>query len=170
MKMERAAFVFHPIGVVRSPHTDPAQTPIQPVFARGLKGRVVLDPRYTAGLVDLDGFSHIYVCYVFHATQETNLSVRPFLEETPHGVFATRAPCRPNKLGFSVVRLISIEENVLHIEDVDMLDGTPVIDIKPYVARFDHREHVRSGWQDEIADDTAAVRGRRGFGKSEQHG
>ena len=161
--MKSAEFVFHTIGVVQSPHTDPSKTPIQPVFAQQAKGTVILDPCYSDGLVDLEGFSHIYLFYVFHKTKETKLIVRPFLEETTHGVFATRAPFRPNKLGFSVVKLISIEGNVLNVEDIDVLDGTPVIDIKPYIARFDTRDNVRSGWQDRIPDDTAALRGQRGF-------
>ena len=161
--MKGTEFVFHAIGVVRSPHTDPSKTPIQPVFAKKAKGTVILDPGYSQGLVDLEGFSHIYLFYVFHRTKETKLTVRPFLEETTHGVFATRAPCRPNKLGFSVVKLISIEGNVLNVEDIDILDGTPLIDIKPYITRFDTRDNVRSGWQDGISDDAASLRGRRGF-------
>ena len=165
--MKSAQFVFHAIGVVRSPHTNPSKTPIQPVFAKQIKGKVILHPSYSQGLVDLEGFSHIYLFYVFHRTKDTKLTVRPFLEEATHGVFATRAPCRPNKLGLSIVKLISIEGNVLNVEDVDILDGTPVIDIKPFIARFDTRDDVRSGWQDSIQDDTAALRGRRGFPKDE---
>jgi tRNA (adenine37-N6)-methyltransferase len=161
--MKRTEFVFHAICVVRSPHTNPSKTPIQPVFAQQAKGTVILDPGYSDGLADLEDFSHIYLFYVFHKTKETKLTVRPFLEEKAHGVFATRASCRPNKLGFSVVKLISVEGNVLNVEDIDVLDGTPVIDIKPYIARFDTRDDVRSGWQDAIPDDTAALRGRRGF-------
>lgn len=161
--MSNTEFAFHAIGIIQSPHTDPAQTPIQPVFAQQVKGKIILDHEYCDGLADLEEFSHIYVFYVFHKTKKTELTVRPFLEDTGHGVFATRAPCRPNKLGFSVVRLLSIEGNVLNVEDLDIVDGTPVIDIKPYIARFDTREWVRSGWQDRIADDTAASRGRRGF-------
>lgn len=161
--MKSAEFVFHVIGVVRSPHTDPSKTPIQPVFAQGAKGRIILDPEYSDGLVDLESFSHIYLFYVFHKTQETKLTVSPFLEEATHGVFATRATCRPNKLGFSVVKLISVEGNILNVEDVDILDGTPVVDIKPYIARFDTRDDVKSGWQDRIPDDIASVRGLRGF-------
>jgi len=161
--MQGAEFVFRGIGMVRSPHTDPSATPIQPIFARQVKGTVVLDPAYSEGLTDLAGFSHIYVFYIFHRNRATKLKVRPFLEDTTRGVFATRAPCRPNKLGFSVVRLTSIEGNVLHIEDVDILDGTPVVDIKPFIARFDTREDVRSGWQEGVSDETAARRGQRGF-------
>ena len=159
--------VFQAIGIVRSPHTDPSKTPIQPVFAQEVKGTVILDPEYSDGLKDLEGFSHIYLFYVFHKIQETKLIVRPFLEDAAHGVFATRAPCRPNKLGFSVVKLISIDSNVLHVEDIDILDGTPIVDIKPYIARFDTRDNVRSGWQDEIADDIAALHGQRGYRKKD---
>jgi tRNA-Thr(GGU) m(6)t(6)A37 methyltransferase TsaA len=162
-EMKREEFVFHAIGVVRSPHTDPSKTPIQPVFAKQAEGKVMLDPGYSDGLADLEDFSHIYLFYVFHKTSETKLTVRPFLEDKTHGVFATRAPCRPNKLGFSVVKLISIEGNTLNVEDIDILDGTPVIDIKPFIARFDTRDDVRSGWQDGVADETAELRGRRGF-------
>lgn len=161
--MKSTEFVFHVIGVVRSNHTDPSKTPIQPVFAQGEKGRIILDPEYSDGLVDLESFSHIYLFYVFHKTQKTKLTVRPFLEEETHGVFATRATCRPNKLGISVVKLISVEGNILNVEDVDILDGTPVVDMKPYIARFDTRDDVKSGWQDRIPDDIATVRGRRGF-------
>jgi len=165
--MQTGEFIFRTIGVVRSPHTDPSKTPIQPVFAQEVKGTVILDPEYTDGLADLDGFSHIYLFFVFHRAKGTKLTVRPFLEKNTHGVFATRAPCRPNKLGFSVVRLISIEDNVLHVEDVDILDGTPIVDIKPFIARFDTRENAISGWQDGIPDDVAALHGRRGFPSQE---
>jgi tRNA-Thr(GGU) m(6)t(6)A37 methyltransferase TsaA len=165
--MKQDEFVFRAIGVVRSPHTVPAKTPVQPVFAERVKGQVVVDPRYAEGLADLEGFSHIYLFYVFHRMEETKLTVKPFLEDATHGVFATRAPCRPNKLGFSVVRLTSVEGNVLDVEDVDILDGTPILDIKPYVARFDTREKVRSGWQEGVSDEAAASRGLRGFERRE---
>ena len=157
-------FVFRAIGVIHSPHKEPSKTPIQPVFAAGIGGTVTVDPEYTDGLRDLEGFSHIYLLYPFHRAQQTKLLVRPFLQDEAHGVFATRAPCRPNKLGFSVVKLISIDDCTLLVEDLDILDGTPLLDIKPYIARFDSRESVRSGWQDSVADDEAAVRGQRGFG------
>ncbi|HPR65347.1 MAG TPA: tRNA (N6-threonylcarbamoyladenosine(37)-N6)-methyltransferase TrmO [Thermoanaerobaculia bacterium] len=161
--MSDTNFVFHAIGVVRSPHTDPSRTPIQPVFARGVRGTVILDLDYMEGLADLDGFSHIYLLYVFDRAEETLLTVKPFLDDAARGIFATRSPLRPNKIGISLVRLVSIEENVLTVEDVDILDGTPLLDIKPYVARFETREDVRSGWQDKVSDDAAYQRGRRGF-------
>lgn len=154
-------FEYKPIGVIRSPHTRVEETPVQPVFATGIAGRVDLFPEYEAGLRDIEGFSHLYLLYAFDRAEPPCLEVVPFLDGKLRGVFATRAPCRPNALGMSLVRLVRREGRVLHIEDVDILDGTPLLDIKPYVRRFDSRDGARSGWQDEIADETASVRGRR---------
>ena len=150
-----------PIGVIHTPHTDPDATPIQPVFARGAEGRVEVDPAYAAGLRDIEGFSHLYLVYHFHRAGPPRLVVTPYLEDRPRGVFATRAPVRPNPLGLSLVRLVRREGNVLHVADVDMLDGSPLLDIKPYIARFDRRDDVRCGWQDAIDDATADARGSR---------
>ena len=152
---------LHPIGVIHSPHKKAEETPIQPVYARGVKGVAEIFPQYADGLRDLEGFSHIYLIYHFHKAKCTRLIVKPFLEDSPHGVFATRAPCRPNPVGFSVVRLVKVEGNVLHLEDVDVLDGTPLLDIKPYIPRFDYRENVRCGWQEGVEEETAQVLGRR---------
>ena len=152
-----------PIGVIRSPHTRADETPIQPVFAEGIPGRVEVLPEYEDGLRDIDGFSHVYLIYAFDRAGPASLEVTPYLGDRPRGVFATRAPNRPNPLGVSLVRLVRREGNILHIEDVDILDETPLLDIKPYVARFDSREESRGGWQDEIDDETARVRGRRGY-------
>lgn len=154
-----------PIGVIRSPHTKQAETPIQPVFARGVAGRVELLPEYEEGLRDIEGFSHVYLLYAFDRAKAPRLSVVPYLGDTERGVFATRAPCRPNALGMSLVRLLRREGAVLRIEDVDVLDGTPLLDIKPYIGRYDSREDVRSGWQDDVDDITARERGKRGFGR-----
>jgi len=156
-------FEWKPIGVIRSPHTRAEETPIQPVYANGIPGRVEVFPEYERGLQDLEGFSHIYLLYVFDRAEGSRLEVTPFLEDRPHGVFATRAPSRPNPLGLSLVRLVRREGWVLHVEDIDILDGTPLLDIKPYSARFDSREGVRSGWQDAIDEKTAQARGRRGY-------
>ncbi len=153
-----------PIGVIRSPHTKQEETPIQPVFARGVAGRVELLPEYEEGLRDIEGFSHVYLLYAFDRAKAPRLSVVPYLGDTERGVFATRAPCRPNALGMSLVRLLRREGAVLRIEDVDVLDGTPLLDIKPYIGRYDSREDVRSGWQEDIDDITARERGKRGFG------
>jgi tRNA-Thr(GGU) m(6)t(6)A37 methyltransferase TsaA len=153
--------ILRPIGVIRSPHTAADRTPIQPSFAAGIPGTAEVEPAYAAGLADLDGFSHIWLIYVFDRAGAPRLTVKPYLEDVPHGIFATRAPCRPNPIGLSVVRLVRREGCTLHLEDVDILDGTPLLDIKPYVARFDVREGVRCGWLDQVDDATAEQRGRR---------
>jgi len=156
-------FTYRPIGVIRSPHTRADRTPIQPVYAAGAVGRVELVPEYADGLQDLDGFSHIHLLYVFDRAGPPQLLVRPFLDDQPRGVFATRAPCRPNAIGISLVRLVRRHGPVLDIEDVDVLDGTPLLDIKPYVTRFDVRADARCGWQDAVDPKTAAEQGRRGY-------
>lgn len=161
MKMKE--YIVKPIGIIRSPHVESSQTPIQPVFAKGIPGTVEVFPEHVDGLMDLDKFSHIYLFYYFDRAKAIKLKVKPYLEDELRGIFATRAPQRPNKIGISVVKLLKIENNILFIEDVDILDGTPLLDIKPYIARFDTRDEVRSGWQDEIQDDTANVRGKRDY-------
>jgi tRNA-Thr(GGU) m(6)t(6)A37 methyltransferase TsaA len=119
-------------------------------------------PEYTAGLRDLDGFSHIFLVYHFHLAGPAQLLVRPFLQDVERGLFATRAPCRPNPIGLSVVELVRREGNVLHVDGIDILDGTPLLDIKPYTAKFDRIETMRNGWQDEVDEETARLRGSRG--------
>ena len=159
MKREPSGpIVFHAVGVVRSPHTDPAGTPIQPAAARDIPGSVLVFPQYHEALKDLDGFSHIYLLSHFHRAGAPRLTVTPFLDDTPRGLFATRAPARPNPIGLSVVRLDRIEEGVLYIRDVDLLDGTPVLDIKPYVPGFDLRPDARGGWTQARLDRLEAAR------------
>ena len=153
--------VFDPIGYVRCAHSEADKTPIQPVYSRGCRGRIELFPQYMEALDDLDGFSHIFVIYHFHKAGPTTMKVVPFLDDVPRGVFATRSPRRPNPIGFSLVRLVRREGTVLYVEDEDMLDGTPVLDIKPYVPRFDYRKNVRAGWQEHVDGEVAQVRGRR---------
>ena len=159
-QMNMKEYALRQIGTIHTPHKDPSKTPIQPVFASGVQGSVELFGEYVDGLTDLEGFSHIHLLYFFDRSTEEKLKVKPYLEDKTHGIFATRAPHRPNKIGLSVVRLLGIERNILSIEDVDMLDGTPLLDIKPYIGRFDVRSPVRSGWQDNISDDLADLRGR----------
>jgi tRNA-Thr(GGU) m(6)t(6)A37 methyltransferase TsaA len=137
---------YSPIGVIHTPFKSPAGMPIQPSGARGVEGSVEVDPAYCEGLEDLDGFSHIYLVYHFHASRGYALRVKPFMDDTRRGVFATRAPRRPNPVGLSVVRLVRREGCTLFVEDVDILDGTPLLDIKPYVREFDAPEATRRGW------------------------
>jgi tRNA-Thr(GGU) m(6)t(6)A37 methyltransferase TsaA len=136
---------MHPIGLIRSPFTEAAQVPIQAARSQA-RGRVEVEPAYAEGLQDVEGFSHLHLLYVFHRSPPRGLRVTPFLDVQPRGVFATRHPCRPNPLGLSVVRLLARQGNVLEVEGVDVLDGTPLLDIKPYVPDFDVRLNTRTGW------------------------
>jgi tRNA (adenine37-N6)-methyltransferase len=138
-------FAMRPIGVIHSPFTDASQTPIQASTSEAT-GQVEVYPEFSDGLQDVDGFSHLHLLYVFHCSVDYALRVKPFLDDQLRGLFATRHPCRPNPIGLSVVRLIERRGNVLEVEGVDMLDGTPLLDIKPYVPDFDVREQIRSGW------------------------
>ena len=160
--MTGTVITYRPIGVIRSGHAVPDRTPIQPAYASGCKGEVEVFPPFAEGLKDLEGFSHIYLIYHFHLCGQANLLVRPFLQDVERGVFATRAPCRPNAIGLSVVELLRREGHVLHIDNVDILDGTPLLDIKPYAGRFDRIDATRNGWQNEVDEETARQRGRRG--------
>jgi tRNA (adenine37-N6)-methyltransferase len=159
------SIAYRPIGVIRSGHTKPEETPIQPVYSEGCEGRAEVLPEFAAGLRDLEGFSHIYLIYHMHESDRAELVVKPFLQDVERGVFATRAPCRPNPIGLSIVRLVRREENILYLDLVDVLDGTPLLDIKPYAARFDRIEATRNGWQDAVDEATARLRGRRGYRK-----
>ncbi|MCK9229907.1 MAG: tRNA (N6-threonylcarbamoyladenosine(37)-N6)-methyltransferase TrmO [Syntrophales bacterium] len=159
--MNEKSIPFHSIGVIRSGHRSAEKTPIQPVYAWGCPGTAEIFPEYAEGLRDLEGFSHVYLIYHFHGAHETKLIVKPFLQDIERGVFATRAPCRPNAIGLSVVRLERVEGNVLYLDGVDILDGTPLLDIKPYTAKFDHIATTSNGWQDDVDEETAWHRGRR---------
>jgi tRNA-Thr(GGU) m(6)t(6)A37 methyltransferase TsaA len=140
---------YEPIGVVHSPFQQAAGMPIQPAGAAGVQGTVVVLPEFSEGLKDLEGFSHIILLYHFHRAQGFSLTVTPFLDSEPRGLFATRAPRRPNPIGLSVVSLLRCEGNILYIENVDLLDGTPLLDIKPYVPEFDQHPAERIGWLEE---------------------
>jgi tRNA-Thr(GGU) m(6)t(6)A37 methyltransferase TsaA len=140
---------YKPIGVIHSPFKEPKGTPIQPEGARGIDGTVEVFPEYAEGLKDLEGFSHIILIYHFHLSKGASLTAKPFMDSESRGVFAMRGPSRPNPLGISVVRLVRIEKSILHIQDVDIVDGTPLLDIKPYVPRFDVREADSIGWLEE---------------------
>jgi tRNA (adenine37-N6)-methyltransferase len=138
--------IFTPIGIIHTPFAEPEGVPVQAQGGKNIKGSVEVYEQFAAGLKDLDGFSHIMLLYHFHLSEIYSLEVKPFLDEEPRGLFATRAPKRPNPIGISVVRLIEIKGSKLLIEDVDMVDGTPLLDIKPYVPAFDVRENVKTGW------------------------
>ena len=126
-----AEIKYKPIGVVHSPFKEPKGTPIQAAGAKNIDGTVKLFSEYAGGLKDLEGFSHIILIYHFHLSRVVSLLVRPYMDSEVHGVFAIRGPGRPNPIGISVVRLVRIEENILFIRDVDIIDGTPLLDIKP---------------------------------------
>jgi len=161
--MGKEKILYNPIGVIHSEHIAAEQTPIQPVYAKGCKGRAEIFPEFSAGLQDLDGFSHLYLIYHFDRTGPAKLMVKPFMENVERGIFATRAPCRPNSIGLSIVEFVRQEGNMLHLDGLDILDGTPLLDIKPYTAKFDRMETTRNGWQDEVDEDTARRRGKRGY-------
>jgi tRNA (adenine37-N6)-methyltransferase len=164
--MNMTGITYYPIGIIRSEHLLAGETPAQPVYARGCTGRAEIFPEFMAGLQDLEGFSHVYLIYHFHGSEDARLVVKPFLQDVEHGVFATRAPCRPNAIGLSIVRLVLRQDNVLHLDDLDILDGTPLLDIKPYTSRFDCCQTTSNGWQDEVDEEDARVRGRRGYRSS----
>ncbi|MEG2879018.1 MAG: tRNA (N6-threonylcarbamoyladenosine(37)-N6)-methyltransferase TrmO [Comamonas sp.] len=136
---------MRPIGVVRSPFTTTAGMPIQTVAAADACARLEVFPEYAAGLRDIEGFEYLMLITHLHQATE-KLEVVPFMDTQSHGVFATRAPARPNRLGLSIVRLLRVQANCLHFEGNDMLDGTPVLDIKPYVPALDVRATERIGW------------------------
>ncbi len=137
---------YTPIGILHSPFTEQADMPIQPTAAAGIKGTVELFAEFREGLADLEDFSHIILLYHFHRSHNFNLKVVPFMDSMPRGLFATRAPKRPNPIGLSIVQLDRIENITLHIRNVDVLDGTPLLDIKPYIPEFDAQDDVRTGW------------------------
>ncbi len=137
---------YKQIGTIHSPFREPKGTPIQPTAAKGTYGRVEVFQEYNEGLKDLDGFSYVILVYHLHLSTESSLQVKPFLDDQIHGVFSTRAPNRPNPIGISIVRLVKIEGNILRIKDLDIIDGTPLLDIKPYVPEFDMREAKKIGW------------------------
>jgi len=140
--------VMHPIGVIHSPYKKPKDIPIQGTFKSDVEAWIELKEEYAVGLKDLDGFSHAMVLYYFHKSDREELEGMPFLEEVKHGIFAIRSPHRPNHIGLSVVKIKNIQANKMHFTEVDVLDGTPVLDIKPYIGHFDQRDSVICGWVD----------------------
>lgn len=137
---------YNPIGIIHTPFNNLEGMPIQPIGAIGIKGTIELKEEFVEGLQDLDGFSHIILIYHFHLVKGFSLKVIPFMDNEQRGIFSTRAPKRPNPIGISVVRLTKIEGGILHVENMDILDGTPLLDIKPFVSEFDAPEGDRIGW------------------------
>ena len=146
--MNEIIYKYKPIGIIHSPFKNPEGMPIQPTGAEGVAGTVKVFPKYCAGLKDIEGFSHIILLYHFHLSDgySCSLEVTPYMDKNTRGVFATRIPGRPNPIGISVVRCIKVERCMLHIQDVDILDGTPLLDIKPYIPDFDARMTEWIGW------------------------
>jgi tRNA-Thr(GGU) m(6)t(6)A37 methyltransferase TsaA len=158
--------IYKPIGVVHSPFKLPQDVPIQSAAAKGVAGSVEVFQEYVEGLKDVEGFSHLILVYHFHLAQPYSLLVTPFMDKKLHGLFATRAPSRPNAIGVSIVRLTKIEQNLLHIQDVDIIDGTPLLDIKPFVPEFDQREAERIGWLEKKVDKLHSSRDDGRFAKT----
>ncbi len=136
------------IGIIHTPYKNPKGMPIQGKFDKQAKGRIEVFPEYRDGLKDIGGFSHLILLYYFDRVAEERLIGRPFLENEPHGIFSIRSPMRPNRIGISVVKLEAVEGNTIIFSEVDILDKTPLLDIKPYISHFDIREDVRNGWLD----------------------
>ena len=146
MKDNADEIIYEPIGIINTPFNKVEGVPIQPAGAENTKGKVKVFEKYSEGLTGLEGFSHIILLYHFHKAKDFSLKVVPFLDDSEYGIFATRAPKRPNAIGLSVVKLLGIENNILHIENIDVLDGTPLLDIKPYASLFDNVENEKNGW------------------------
>jgi tRNA (adenine37-N6)-methyltransferase len=136
------------IGIINTPYKEPKGMPIQGKFKRGVTGTARIFPEYKAGLKDIEGFSHVILIYYFNRSKDERLTGKPFLEDKEHGVFAIRSPHRPNHIGLSIVKLKSVKAGTITFSEVDILDGTPLLDIKPYVKHFDSRDKVKSGWVD----------------------
>jgi len=139
-----------PIGIIHSPFTEASGTPIQPVFAQDSEGTVEVFAEFQEGLADLEGFERIWLLFWLNRAAPYKLKVKPYMDNEMRGLFATRAPARPNPIGLSCVKLLSVEGNVLNVAEIDILDGTPLLDIKPYVGKADCFDVKRSGWLDTI--------------------
>jgi tRNA-Thr(GGU) m(6)t(6)A37 methyltransferase TsaA len=155
---EKMKIEFSPIGIIHSPFKDLEEMPIQPSGKASSEGAAEIFAEYLPGLKDLDGFSHVILIYYLHAVKRVDLQVTPFLDEQPRGIFATRAPTRPNPIGLSIVRINRVKGTKIFLSDIDILDGTPLLDIKPYVPDFDQPDEVKIGW---LQSAKAKVRGQK---------
>jgi tRNA-Thr(GGU) m(6)t(6)A37 methyltransferase TsaA len=163
MDNDQTLITYHPIGTIHSPFHDLSNMPIQPFSEFSAPGTVEILPEYSTGLIDLEGFSHVLLIYHFHESHRVSLTVTPFLDSKPHGIFATRAPNRPNPIGISVVKLVKLEGSIIHVENLDILDGTPLLDIKPFIPMFDSPSDIKLGWLEQAKGKVRYMRSDRRF-------
>ena len=161
--MNNDKIVYRPIGIIHSPFKTIDGIPIQPAAASGIQGEVSVDKEYSGGLKSLAEFSHIILIYHFHLTNGYKLEVIPFMDDVEQGLFATRAPGRPNPIGVSIVKLKSILDNVIKVENIDVIDGTPLLDIKPYVSWFDNVNDEKNGWVSKHKNDIISMKSDKRF-------
>ncbi|MCP4141503.1 MAG: tRNA (N6-threonylcarbamoyladenosine(37)-N6)-methyltransferase TrmO [Chloroflexi bacterium] len=154
---------YTPIGVIHSPFTELSGMPIQPTSKSSARGYLEIYPEFAKGLKDLDGFSHIYLIYHLHKARQAKLTITPFLDTKPHGVFATRAPNRPNPIGLSLVKLERISGNKVYVAQLDILNKTPLLDLKPYIPAFENRENIRTGWLEKKSEKVRKTKSDRRF-------
>ncbi len=155
---EETNLQISPIGTIQTPFTDLKGMPIQPSGAKEVEGTLLIDAPFEAGLKDLEGFSHVILLYHFHRSTGYDLMVTPFLDTKERGLFSTRAPRRPNPIGLSIVEVVGREGNKVFIKGIDVLNGTPLIDIKPYVPKFDIKVVTATGWLEEAQEQLASIR------------
>lgn len=162
--------IYKPIGIIHTPFTDVDEMPIQPAGDTSAPGYAEIFPEYVKGLKDLEGFSHVILLYHLHKITAHSLMVTPFLDSQPRGVFSTRAPVRPNPVGLSVVNLTGLHDNELHFADLDILDGTPLLDVKPYIPAFDAPHDVRTGWLENALGDVRSTKSDDRFSEKDVDG
>jgi tRNA (adenine37-N6)-methyltransferase len=155
--------IYKPIGIIYSPFKSIEGVPIQPAGADGIKGKIKLYKKYSNGLMNIGGFSHIILLYHFHLSKEYSLRIIPFLKNQEQGVFATRAPKRPNQIGISVVKIDKLEGNIINISNVDIVNGTPLLDIKPYAGLFDNVKNEKIGWLAKNINDVQKIKSDKRF-------
>jgi tRNA-Thr(GGU) m(6)t(6)A37 methyltransferase TsaA len=156
---------YKPIGIIHSPLKQPVGAPIQAISAMNVRGTIEVFPKYLRGLKDIEGFSHLIIVYHLHLSRKASLIVKPYLDDVKHGIFATRAPARPNPIGISIVRLTGLNDGMLRVQGLDVVDGTPLLDIKPYIPRFDVRRGVKFGWCESRLGNLRSARADKRFSK-----
>jgi len=163
--MSDREWILQTVGTIRTQFARRVGTPVQSIFAPDSRGTVEVFPEFEDALEDVEGFSHLFLIYIFHRPGPDTLRCIPYLDDTLRGVFATRAPSRPNPIGLSIVRLIERQGNILKIAEMDILDGTPLLDIKPFVPHFDHRDNATVGWLSERLNNCSRSRADDRFGE-----